>query len=211
MKRILLIGIVPVIILSTAHTCNKPGAAGARDYINWVENPDNGLLVTKKSGSLTYSLQFTPLEYRILKEHADDTLTESKLTAYTNEIKDMQYYTFRIEDEKGGDLLKADATSKEDFSSRLQYFSSDMQKDLFLIEGNDTLSCLLFHFERSYGIDPRSTFVLGFPLGKKDGPGGYPGVSDRTFFFDDHQLGTGPLFLVIHSPNLQQLPHLNLD
>ena len=200
-----------VLLLSTAQTCNKRISADATSYVSWVEDPENGLLAAKKNGTLKFELQFTPLEYRILKEHAEDTLTPASLKNYTAEIKDMQYFTFRISDDRGGDLLKADAASKEDFSSRLQYFSSGMQKDLSLIEGADTLPCLLFHFERAYGIDPRSTFVLGFPLGKKDGPGGVPCTAGKTLLFNDHQLGSGPLYIEIRPENIQQLPYLNLD
>lgn len=180
------------------------------DYVSWVEDEQNGFCPSKKIGQLQFDLQYKPLEYIVLKDNAGAKLSSAEMKKQVSDISDMQYFTFRIASEKGGDLLRSDAMEMAEFSNRLAYFSSGMQKDIRLIEGNDTLSCLLFHFERSFGIDPRSTFVIGFPLGKKDGPGGIS-TADKIFLFDDHELGAGPVMLAIQARQISMLPTLNLE
>ncbi len=207
-----LITIVLFFTLSFAHTCNERVASLEPDgYVNWVEDADNGLSVKKQLNKYTFELQYKPLEYVVLKDNSGKAFTQGEMKKGTNEIGDMQYFTFRISDEKGGDLLRDDITAVDQFSTRLAYFANGMQKDVKLIENNDTLSCLLFHFERTYGVDPRSTFVLGFPLGKKDGKGGMPSAADKIFLFDDHQLGAGPVYMTVGADKLNQVPLLKLN
>jgi hypothetical protein len=95
----------------------------------------------------------------------------------------------------------------DEFTSRLAYFTGIMQQDIFLVEGKDTLPCLLYHFERTYGVDPRSTFLLGFPLAQVKNEA----MVDKTLFFDDRGLGSGPVMISISNENLNTLPSLKLD
>lgn len=191
--------------------CSKTQLSLSPDeYVSWIENGQNGLCPSKQIGQLQFDLQYKPLEYIVLKDNAGTKLSAAEMKKQVSDIGDMQYFTLRISSEKGGDLLRSDAMEMAEFSNRLAYFSSGMQKDIKLIEGNDTLSCLLFHFERSFGIDPRSTFVIGFPLAKKDRPGGIS-ATDKIFLFDDHELGAGPVMLAIQARQISMLPTLNLE
>lgn len=206
----LIIGTAFILLISQGRDCGrKPAPLNPVDYVQWVENSENGLAVSKQLAGLNFELQYTPHEYVILRDEPEQTFSAAEMEVMKSGISEMQYFTLRISDEKSGDLLRNDVSCIEDFSARLAYFSSSMQHDLKLIEGNDTLSCLLFHFERTYGVDPRSTFLIGFPFSKSSGMN-IPVSADKTFFFDDHELGTGPVYLTISSKELNQLPPLNL-
>lgn len=191
--------------------CNSSvRSLGPADYVNWVEDPENGLHITKAVGETTIELQYKPQDYQVLKDNPQTELSLDEFKSQQAEISDMQYFTLRISNSKGGDLLRSDASGVSDFSQRLAYFSSAMQKDISLIDGKDTVKCLLFHFERSYGIDPRSTFVLGFPFAKNKNT--LPGKNeDKTVLFDDHEIGTGPVMITIEAEKLALLPQLKLD
>lgn len=198
------------LILSFAQNCN-----GSRvslepvDYVNWVEHTDNGLAVKKQLDNYAFELQYKPLNYIVLKDNSEQIFSEKEMKQRINEIDGMQYFTFRISDEKGGDLLRNNITAVDQFSKRLAYFSNTMQKDVKLIENSDTLSCLLFHFERTYGVDPRSTFILGFPLSNKNE--GTFSSSDKIFLFDDNELGAGPVYMTISADKINQVPLLKLN
>lgn len=181
------------------------------EYIGWVENKENGICAVKKVGAYDFELQYKPHDYIILKDNPDSVFTGDEMKKAVSEIQDMQYFTFRISNDKKGDLLNNEATEMSEFSSRLSYFSSIMQNDIHLIEGGDTLNCLLFHFERSYGIDPRSTFIVGFPYKAKEGIQVGEPARDKIFLFDDHELGTGPVMIALKAEDLASIPKLNLD
>ena len=129
-----------------------------------------------------------------------DTIKTVELKNKIEEYKGLQYFTFRISTESRTELLKKNLTETNDYYGRIQYFSFDMQKDLKLIDGKDTLDCVLFHFERVYGIAPYATFVLGFPNSKQ--------INDKTLFYDEKVFGAGRIYLTIRSKNIKRLPEV---
>lgn len=177
---------------------STPEKLSPRDYVAWVEDKNNGLKVEKEIDEFTYSLQYKPFEYVALMELKNDAVGSLELNKKIEEYDGLQYYTFRISTDSRMELLKKNLNEANDYYGRIQYFSFDMQKDLKLIEGKDTLDCVLFHFERVYGLAPYATFVLGFPLTK--------GTSNKTLFYDEQIFGVGKIFLTVQSKNCKKLP-----
>jgi len=58
--------------------------------------------------------------------------------------------------------LYSDLKSKEDYGARVAYFTEQIGSDLELVQGADTLSCILNHMERTYNIRPELTLNLVF-------------------------------------------------
>jgi hypothetical protein len=173
-----------------------------QEYIAWLENPEHGLLVEKKIADWNFSLQYKTPEYVILQEEKRP-LRQSEMDSLLVDYSEMQYYTFRIGRLDGKDAQKAGLNNDGEFYARLEYLSTPIQNDLFLIDGGDTLPCVLHHYERSYGIDPRASMVLGFVKKKTSG-------TTKTFYFDDHHFQTGPVLLTIMADDLAQIPSLTL-
>lgn len=170
------------------------------DYVSWVENLQNGLRVEKTIEDFTYTLQYKPLEYIALMELKKNSITTDELKKTTDNYSELQYLTFRISTTGSGELLKKKLKNNEEYYHRIQYYSFEMQRDLKLIEGKDTLDCLLFHFERVYGLAPYATFVLGFP---KSG-----NTNNKTLLYDEKVFGTGKIYLTVQSKNYQKTPSL---
>lgn len=175
-----------------------PEKLSPRAYVAWVEDKNNGLKVEKTIEEFTYTLQYKPLEYVALMELKKDAVGGLELNKKIEEYDGLQYYTFRISTESRMELLKKNLKETNEYYGRIQYFSFDMQKDLKLIEGKDTLNCVLFHFERVYGLAPYATFVLGFPL--------TDGINDKTLFYDEQVFGSGKIYLTIQSKNCKKTP-----
>lgn len=175
-----------------------PEKLSPREYVAWVEDKNNGLKVEKEIEEFTYLLQYKPFEYVALMELKKETVGSLELNKKIEEYDGLQYYTFRISTDSRMELLKKNLNEANDYYGRIQYFSFDMQKDLKLIEGKDTLDCVLFHFERVYGLAPYATFVLGFPLTE--------GTNNKTLFYDEQIFGAGKIFLTVQSKNCKKLP-----
>jgi hypothetical protein len=168
------------------------------EYMAWVQNKENGLKVEKTIGEFTYSAQYKPLAYVALLELKSDTVSEAVLKQKMEEFSGLQYFTLQISADSQQELLKKNLTETNDYYGRIQYFSFDMQRDLKLIEGKDTLNCELFHFERVYGLAPYARFVLGFPKTNDQ--------HDKTLFLDEKVFGSGKVYLTIQAKNNNQLP-----
>ncbi len=169
-----------------------------QDYATWIEDINNGLKVEKTIEDFTYSLQYKPTEYVALLELKKDSVHLSELNKKISEYDGLQYFSFRISTESRTELLKKNLAGANEYYGRIQYFSFDMQKDLKLIEGKDTLDCVLFHFERVFGLAPYATFVLGFPI--------VNGEHDKTLYYNEKVFGAGKIYLTVKSKNIKKLP-----
>lgn len=175
-----------------------PEKLAPMEYAAWVEDKNNGLKVEKTIEEFTYTLQYKPTEYVALMELKKDSVRSLELNKKMEEYDGLQYYTFRISTDSRMELLKKNLKEGNDYYGRIQYFSFDMQKDLKLIDGKDTLDCVLFHFERVYGLAPYATFVLGFPPTE--------GTNNKTLFYDEQIFGAGKIYLTVQSKNCKKLP-----
>jgi hypothetical protein len=190
----------------------KPLKLKVLDYMTWIENKQNGLKVEKKIGDFTYTALYKPYEYLALMELKKENVDKKELYKKMAEYDGLQYYTFRITAEnQQQELLKVGISSDADYYSRIEYCSFKMQNDFKLMEGKDTLDCVLFHFERVYGLAPYATFVLGFPL-RKNGQNNNTTITksndDKTILYADKIFGSGNIYMTITKEDLNNLPEL---
>jgi hypothetical protein len=82
-----------------------------------------------------------------------------------------------------------------------------MQKDFKLIDGADTLDCVLYHFERVYGLAPYATMVLGFPLSKTR----TSDYKNKTIGYMDKLFGAGNVYMTVEEEDLNNMPSLAID
>lgn len=174
-----------------------------KDYLAWVNNPENGLKVSKEIKDYKIELFYKPAEYIAINEQKTTEIDTTLFFQRIKEIKDFQYYTLKIESLKGTEMMRTNISSEHEYSQRLQYFSDLVQYDLSLEENNDTLSCQLFHFERNYGVAPYNNIVLGFPKPTQE--------NAKTLVFNDQMLGIGKIKLKIEKENIDNIPNIILN
>lgn len=194
--------------------CNQKKIS-PEELIQWVDNPRHGLVVTKEFDEYKISAQFRPLIYEIAIESKDENLSKENLTHKIEELGDLQYFVLRIESiDKGSDILKKSGLTQEQYSQRLQYFTTFLQHDLTLIDGMDTIPCCLFHFERNYRVAPYSNFMIGFKknLSEYDSIKNEKEVryNDKILVVNDNVLGIGKVVLVIKKENINSIPQMEL-
>lgn len=174
-----------------------------KDYLAWVNNPENGLKVSKEIKDYKIELFYKPAEYVAINEQKTTEIDTALFYQRIREIKDFQYYTLKIESLKGTEMMRTNIASEHEYSQRLQYFSDLVQYDLVLEENNDTLTCQLFHFERNYGVAPYNNIVLGFPKPTQE--------NAKTLVFNDQILGIGKIKLKIEKENIDNIPNIILN
>lgn len=187
--------------------CGKP-EVDYKTYVQWIENENNGLYVQKNVGEYEFSALYKPLDYVVAKELVNGALNKSRVMARKKELGSMQYLNLKIRSTHDNELLKAGIRSENEYYQRLEYFMSYMQSDIYMIDGKDTLDCLLFHYERNFGLAPYNTFVLGFNM-----PSEITATTpyDKTLVYDDKVLGTGKIMLKIDKNELENMPQILWD
>lgn len=200
-------------LLMMQYACTNPQLS-PKAYIAWIENENNGLKTTQLAGDYRISLQYKPLEYVVMLNERNDNIDKATMDKGIEEIKDMQYYTLRIntKDEKT-EMLRTNLTETNEYYQRIEYFSFHLKNDLYLVDGTDSLPCGLFHFERSYGVSPGNNFLLAFPLSKKEieqRKNGKNYSEEKTLVYNDRFLNTGTVKLEIKKSALENIPGLKI-
>lgn len=188
---------IPVMLVLFISSCVKKKLP-ASEYVNYIESEKNGLNVSKTIGDICYRVQYKPQDYILLKENKSDQSIVKK-----QDLKDMQYYTLQYAlKEKNEDILKAHLNNSNEYYARSNYFSFDLQQDIYLVEGKDTLPCRLFNYVNSYGLSPKADFVLAFDKTANTAK------EDKTIVIEDKVYGGGVIKLKIEKENIKDIPEL---
>lgn len=170
-------------------------------YIEYIKDTQNNLILTKTISDFSYTIQYLPSEYLALKELKSDSLTAKKIEQKLGELNELQYFVFSIQNNKSGkELLKYNLENEIEYQARLDYFSFRMQDDLKLIDGSDTLSCELFHFERTFDLSPRLVFNVAFKNPRSNG--------NKTFTFNDLIFKNGEINLKFDKTTFYNIPKI---
>jgi hypothetical protein len=181
----------------------------SNDFIKWIENEENGLIITKKISSIKYTLFYKPAEYLALNEMKLFPVDSLKLREFIREYNNLYFFSLKIEDINGKNPLLINSSSPEEYQTLLQYCSFDMQKDLKLILCEDTLDCVFYHFESDYLLSSFSTLSFGFDnLYLQERP---DQNCDLVLWYNDHIFKTGYIFLKITKDNIKKIPQISLD
>lgn len=175
------------------------------DYIAWVNDANNSLLKTKSIVPLEVEVLYKPLPYIIANEQRTNKIDKTVYEARIKELKGLQYYTLKLGITGGKlDVTNYEVNDNGQQQDRLNYLSFAMQKDIKLVEQGDTLSCVLYHFERSYDIVSYRTFVLAFEEKETNR------LTDKTLILDLPYFKTGPIKLNYKIADLEAIPNLKL-
>jgi hypothetical protein len=172
------------------------------EYVVWCQDKENRLRKQKEMQDIIFTLQYKPAEYVLCMEQKPQTISAKDLQKQLKELEGSDYFDFSIGLSSGqGELLKYNVSSTDEYTKRLNYFAFDMQRDLKLLDGNDTLNCTLFHFERAYDVAPYSVFLVAFPKTKNP-------HSEKTFIYPDKIYGKGMIKFTYTKEDLSQIPKL---
>lgn len=193
-----------IIILSA---CGK-SSLNPKDYMAWFKGGKHGLTQTKEVYPLEVKVHYQPIDALFLKEQIDPKALSKE--AYQKRLKDFegsQYYTLELGLEKNlsQSIVDWGIQNSQQQEQRMKYLSYGMKKHIYLVEDQDTLSCALYHFERSYDLGRSRNFVLAFEQKEERI------LSDKLFVFDSPVFGTGPIKLKFKSADLQKIPRLTIQ
>lgn len=142
----------------------------ATRYRNWVKEADNGLKREKTFEEITYEVILIPSDYLVLKEFDTQDFSRKELEDLRSESRNKTHFLLRISSEISQfDLAKHDVINQDEYDVRIKYLSFEMHKDLFLeMENGNRIPCSLSTYERSYGLSPKASFSLEFPMNESE-------------------------------------------
>ena len=158
------------ILFITIISCNdnstfnpvKEVASAVQNIMSKTSSPK--LIQEKKIGDFIYTASFRPAE--LISKYEEESGVASK--SNPGELNQSLYFQLDIEHETFADeLLKFNISGYQQYDKRIKYCSFNMIGDVSIITGKDTIPCGLHHFERSFNIGSKTTFLLAFPVSAK--------------------------------------------
>lgn len=146
-----------------------------QDYMSYLFDAQNGLVKSNESNGNKYRMFYRPIELMVAHELNSSTMNASELR---NQLQGQDYFIIDIQKEK-----KA-KDSKSDF-----YYAYKFEKDIFQLDGQDTIRPSLYNLEQ--GIDGSEQFRINiaFPVTDNDRhivvQDRYGETSEYTFRDDD--------------------------
>jgi hypothetical protein len=168
------------------------------EYVQWIRDEKNGLKIRKQEGIYMYELQYQPVEYLVILQERSEEITASTLKKEMEKRGDLQYFTFKMSSTKGKGIL-----SDEDLviENKDIYLLSGLQQDIMLVEDQDTLKCVMLHFEASNNLVPYDQCVLAFeePRNPK---------ADITFLYRTEKYTGGWVEISVKRENINKISKL---
>lgn len=195
--------IVLLLLLTIAcDSCKK--SMEPRDYVNYVNNKENGLKKIVPVDGFEFSMQYKPYDYIILLENkgekANGNIDERKQT-----LKGTAWFNISIKRQDNSvSPLRFGISSLEEYNTRLNYYLNEAKKDIWLLYGTDTIRPVSYLFENNYNLAPQETIVVGFYLPKgQDHP-----QEDMQLAFNDQVFKNGIIKAKYTRKAINDIPNL---
>lgn len=133
------------------------------EFVTWCADEDHKLNKVKEIADIRYTLSYLPSETMAFLELRKEEYDFSKFKKTSENYSEMTYFNFKVEVINGRiELLKHQLQSASQYEARVKYMSFEMENDIYLLQGKDTLHPGLFHFERIFEVAPYATVMFAF-------------------------------------------------
>jgi hypothetical protein len=197
---------IPLIVALCLTACEKSRKRlSPKQYITWAKSSEKDLVKKKEINGYKFISKFQPAELLILK-NMDESFTQASVDS----LKNIQYGIFNFVMDIGSaidnqSLLRANISDENEYYQRVYYYTKEVQNDLYVVEGKDTLPCIFYHFEQTYNLSPVNSLVMEFQ--RKNPDTEYENVS---LIYEDRMLNTGIIKFQYKKSFLNNLPQLSM-
>lgn len=137
----------------------------AQRYVELFKDRKTPATKAQRVGGLSYYLTYLPKDYLVSNELRKNVISKEEYNQIAQGYGDMTYYLMEIESDEGEELARHKLVGNADYTERIKYLSFEMEKNIKLVTASgEEFPCVLFHYERTYNVSPKNTFMLGFEL-----------------------------------------------
>ncbi len=135
----------------------------ANDLNQWNETSAE-VVKQKNIGDFEYTVKELSPDVMALQELKGVTNNASAYEEAKSHYTELLYFKLNVQNPKAtGELLKYNLESSGQYTERIKYCSFEINRDIYITNGKDTVPCALHEFERTFNIQSGLNFMLGFP------------------------------------------------
>lgn len=182
--------------------------ATPQEYVHYIEKNGNGLLVKQNYNGVDYSLQYQPADYCVMMEKRSFNIEEETFAILKKRFSGLEHYLLRINRTDMDNLVNKLGDSSRYKKSIATYLDFDIQKDIKLLAGKDTIPCSICVPDANSGITQYYTYSLGFSKVIESASGE---KEDRIILYKNKILNTGTVMLNVKYQDIEKIPALKND
>lgn len=191
-------------ILSLVLLISCSGDLNVEEFHTWISQEENGLIQEVENENFKIEVQYKPQNYLVSLENRGKKLSKKNYEEELQAKEELQYFNIKLISKTGKPVLKTNVQSKSEEDLRLQYYIGAFEHDIFLADGNDTLPCVLYHFERTYGALPFNNISVAFENNHKN-------TKDKTLLIADRALGFDLEQFTFNKRDIKNVPSLKIN
>lgn len=173
------------------------------NYIKYINDEVNGLVVEREFNKIVYKAKLQPCEMIVLNNSIDKIKSDEQFRNEVSLYKGKLNFVFNIEDSKDGTYKVRELMfSKASYGKLLSYANVSLINDFKLLQGSDTLYCSIAHLESANSVQPIVRISLAFKgldTLKKN---------DLTLLYNDNIFLNGPLKFHFSMDALNKIPEI---
>lgn len=176
------------------------------DITNFIKEYKKTNYYEKKINEVNYKLKYISIEEMALRNVNDvELLNQTRFDSILKDYDSLVFFNLEISiDDFYDDILKykLDGDIEFNYSQLVEYYSFKMQKDIKLVQNEkDTIPCALYHYERNYGLSPKTNIMIGFKL---------KNTKNLTFVYENKHLRTSIIKIGIIEEDILNHPHIKI-
>lgn len=135
------------------------------EYSTWLKSEESNHFCTKSINEFNYVALLEPSFYSYVKNEGIDKVGKFHAEDFSNQTR--IEYSISVPG-LNGELIKYLIQGREDYNERIQYYSFNVSKDMFLVVEGDTVGCGMSVWEREFNSNPSIKLQLLFPLSHEE-------------------------------------------
>lgn len=140
-------------------SCDGVQKFSAAELDAYAGSEKSGWVQRKNYNGINYVIRYRPSSLIALSEDEPDTVRVKRQEA----LNKMYRFNIDIQVEGSGESpLRHGVSGLEEYNARLDYFLNQASKDIWLIDGQDTLRPAAYWFENNHNLISHETIVLNF-------------------------------------------------
>ena len=162
-----------LVVFALLSACTGNNIRNYDDYINWLANKENGLLLTKTIGGLDLTASYLPSDFLVYQDIEVDDMNkpgriDSLKDLYKKGITIKLSFTPHDKDEPG-DLMYSNVQNYGEYRDKILNITFDIERLIKLKTGNKEYKPVLTSFEDTYGLKPgRDVICVFVPANKNE-------------------------------------------
>jgi hypothetical protein len=206
------ISIIVILSILSLLACNqqKSGCVDEEEFLQMLDDVDNGLVSQKQVGNLIIKIKYLPTDYMVSREFSSgETNTDSIYDIYKSSLYFFLTYSYDDTEGSGADISLVGLSNYQEFTERVYYFNFSLNEEITLQIEEEKLSATACIIESTQGLDKDIRFLIMFsPTTNKDQLSNYKGDLDIVLHDIVYQSGIHHFRFTRQS--IDDFPRLNI-